>query len=88
MELLVARLREQGYRFHTNDESREDVDPWVPSRAGSADALRDWAKEHLGAVPMTLLAWAQIAGDVWLVGTHPQWPDAWQADPLVLEPSG
>lgn len=88
MELLVARLREQGYRFHTNDESRENVDPWVPSRAGSADALRDWATEHLGAVPMTLLAWAQIAGDVWLVGTHPQWPDAWQADPLVLEPSG
>lgn len=48
VELLITRLQEQGYRFHTNDEARETVDPWVPSPAGSADALRDWAQEHLG----------------------------------------
>jgi len=37
---------------------------------------------------MTLLSWLRIVGDVRLVGTHPQWPEAGAADPLVIEIEG
>src|SRR5690349_7553440 len=37
---------------------------------------------------MTLLSWLRIVGDVWLVGTHPEWPEATSADPLVIELEG
>ncbi|GAA2647231.1 hypothetical protein [Paractinoplanes durhamensis] len=37
---------------------------------------------------MTLLSWVRIVGDVWLVGTHPQWPTSASADPLVIEVEG
>jgi len=39
-------------------------------------------------VPMTLLSWVRIVGDVWLVGTHPQWSSSAAADPLVIEVEG
>ncbi|MGK5680231.1 hypothetical protein [Actinoplanes sp. URMC 104] len=37
---------------------------------------------------MALLSWTRIVGDVWLVGTHPQWPDSASGDPLVIEVEG
>jgi hypothetical protein len=37
---------------------------------------------------MTLLSWVRLVGDVWLVGTHPQWAASASADPLVIEAQG
>jgi hypothetical protein len=37
---------------------------------------------------MTLLSWVRLVGDVWLVGTHPQWTGSASADPLVIEAEG
>jgi hypothetical protein len=37
---------------------------------------------------MTLLSWVRLAGDVWLVGTHPQWAESASADLLVIEAEG
>ena len=37
---------------------------------------------------MTLLSWVRIVGDVWLVGTHPQWSSSASTDPLVIEIEG
>jgi hypothetical protein len=37
---------------------------------------------------MTLLPWVRLVGDVWLVGTHPQWAASASADPLVIEAEG
>lgn len=88
VELLVSRLQEQGYRFHTNDEAQQEVEPWAPASPGVAQELRTWAAGHVGALPLTLEYWAGIVGDVWLVGTHPQWADTAAADPFVLEPTG
>jgi len=31
---------------------------------------------RFGPVPLTLLSWVRIVGDVWLVGTHPLWPES------------
>ena len=61
--------------------------PQVPPTAG-AEAFADWMQERFGPVPMTLLSWVRLVGDVWLVGTHPQWPASALADPLVIETEG
>ncbi len=37
---------------------------------------------------MTLRSWTRIVGDVWLVGTHPQWSTSASGDPLVIELEG
>jgi hypothetical protein len=39
-------------------------------------------------VPLTLLSWVRLVGDVWLVGTHPGWPTSASADPLVIQVEG
>jgi len=87
IETIVERLDEQGYRFHANDD---DLTPVVPHRPPGADAPRivEWLQSHFDRVPMTLLSWARHVGDVWLVGTHPQWPESTAADPLVIEVEG
>ena len=87
VEILVGRLREQGYLFHTNDGSREPVEPHRPPTP-DADSLVSWLESRFGPVPMALSSWVRIVGDVWLVGTHPAWPESSAADPLVLEVEG
>ncbi|MFD7659423.1 hypothetical protein ACFV4N_36060 [Actinosynnema sp. NPDC059797] len=87
VELIVARLTEDGYRFHTNDDDRAPTPPHVPPTP-AARAHADWLEERFGAVPMTLLSWVRIVGDVWLVGTHPGWSTSAAADPLVIEVEG
>lgn len=87
VEHIVERLTEQGYRFHTNDDEQTAEKPHRPPTAG-APALADWLQERFEMVPMTLLSWVRIVGDVWLVGTHPQWPESASADPLVLQVEG
>ncbi|QIG44291.1 hypothetical protein G5V58_17260 [Nocardioides anomalus] len=87
VETVVARLRSEGYRFHTNDDEREPVEPFRPA-SEEAPALLGWLEERFGPVPLTVASWLRLVGDVWFVGTHPTWPDAAAADPLVVELEG
>jgi hypothetical protein len=88
IELIVERLTEDGYRFHRNDDEETPRQPHIPPTPGAA-AHADWLLERFGgAVPMTLLSWVRIVGDVWLVGTHPRWETSSSADPLVVQVEG
>ena len=87
VEMIVERLTGQGYRFHDNDDAQAPVVPWVPPTAGAAQHAA-WLQERFGPVPMTVLSWVRIVGDVWLVGTHPKWPESASGDPLVIELEG
>lgn len=87
IEVIVERLSAEGYRFHSNDNAQTPVTPYVPPTA-AAGAHADWLEERFGPVPMTILSWVRLAGDVWLVGTHPQWATSASADPLVVELEG
>jgi hypothetical protein len=87
VEVLIRRLTDAGYRFHTNNDAQAPVTPHRPPTA-AAGQLADWLQEHMGPVPMTLLSWLRLTGDVGLVGTHPQWATSAAADPLVIEIEG
>jgi hypothetical protein len=87
VELIVERLTRQGYRFHDNDYAQTPVVPWVPPTARARQHAA-WLQERFGPVPMTVLSWVRIVGDVWLVGTHPRWPESASGDPLVIELAG
>jgi len=87
IETLIERLEGQGYRFHANDDEQGAVPPLLDPTP-DAPALQDWLMERFGPVPLTLSAWIRIVGDVWLVGTHPEWPESAEADPLVIEIEG
>ncbi len=87
VELIVERLTAQGYRFHRNNRARTPVAPWAPPTARASEHAA-WLQERFGPVPMTVLSWVRIVGDVWLVGTHPHWPESASADPLVIELEG
>jgi hypothetical protein len=87
IELIVDRLSNDGYRFHTNDDDQTPVQPHIPPTPAAA-AHADWLQQRFGEVPMTLLSWVRIVGDVWLVGTHPRWPTSAAADPLVIRVEG
>jgi hypothetical protein len=61
---------------------------FVPATA-DAPALVEWLdRRPFGPVPLALSSWIRLVGDVWLVGTHPEWPGADAADPLVLQVEG
>lgn len=87
VELIVERLTNAGYRFHDNDDEQTPARPHTPPTA-DAPALIEWMEERFGPVPMTLSSWVRIVGDVWLVGTHPEWESSASADPLVIEAEG
>lgn len=87
IEVIVERLRSQGFVFHTNDDEQRPVIPHVPP-GSQADDLLGWMDRRLGYVPMTVVSWLRHVGDVWLVGTHPDWPSSSAADPLVIELEG
>jgi hypothetical protein len=87
IELVVGRLREQGYRFHVNDNEQTPVEPFLPP-SDEATSLASWMEERFGPIPMTISSWLRIVGDVGLVGTHPSWVGSSGADPLVLEIEG
>ncbi|MER7420837.1 hypothetical protein ABT346_29320 [Micromonospora peucetia] len=87
IETLVARLREQGYQSHKNDDDQTPTEPYTPPGSMGEEHLC-WLEERLSPLPMVLSSWMRIVGDVWLVGTHPQWPSSAAADPLVLELAG
>ncbi|GAA3776730.1 hypothetical protein GCM10022225_75850 [Plantactinospora mayteni] len=87
VEVLVERLTADGYRFHANDDEQTPVTPHAAPTA-SASAHADWLAERFGDVPMTIRSWTRLVGDVWLVGSHPQWPGSASGDPLVIELEG
>ncbi|MFE3543853.1 hypothetical protein ACFXK0_12875 [Nocardia sp. NPDC059177] len=61
--------------------------PFIPATAGAPEQA-EWLGAQFGVVPMTLLSWVRLVGDVWLVGTHPDWPESSSGDPLVIQVEG
>ena len=87
INLIVERLRNEGFRFHSNDDAQTPALPFVRATARAGEHA-DWLQRTFGPLPMTVLSWVRLVGDVWLVGTHPQWPESAAADPLVIELEG
>jgi hypothetical protein len=87
IEVLVTRLTEQRFRFHSNDDGETPVVPFTPAGAESP-AIAEWLADRFGPVPLTLSSWVRHVGDVWLVGTHPEWQESCESDPLVIEIEG
>jgi hypothetical protein len=87
IEAIVERLTTEGFRFHTNDDAQTAVTPHLPPTPAAAEYAA-WLQERFGPVPLTLLSWLRLVGDVWLVGTHPDWPSSASADPLVIQVEG
>lgn len=87
IEVLVERLSDAGYRFHSNDHDQQPVAPFVAATAAAAGHAQ-WLDDTFGPVPLTVLSWVRLVGDVWFVGTHPQAADSAACDPLVIEIEG
>lgn len=87
IRLVVKRLQLQGFMFHSNDDERTPVVPFRPPGA-AAPQLLEWLEAEFGPVPLVLSSWLRLVGDVWLVGTHPDWSESSGADPLVIELEG
>lgn len=87
IEVIVDRLAQDGFRFHINDDHQTPITPYIPPTPTAAQHA-DWLEQHFGPLPLTLLSWIRIVGDVWLVGTHPEWPTSAEADPLVVQIEG
>jgi hypothetical protein len=87
IEVIVERLREDGYRFHTNDDEQRPMTPYVPPTSGAGEHA-EWLDRTFGPLPLTILSWVRLVGDVWLVGTHPEWENSSEADPMVIELEG
>src|SRR5215510_9163469 len=64
IEVIVERLTQDGFRFHTNDE-QTPVTPHFPPTPTAAQHA-DWLEERFEPVPLTLLSWIRLVGDVWL----------------------
>jgi hypothetical protein len=87
IEMIVKRLTQDGFRFHTNDDNQTPVIPYIPPSPTAAKHA-EWLELNFGPLPLTLLSWIRLVGDVWLVGTHPEWPTSADADPLVIQIEG
>lgn len=87
IEVLVERLSEADHHFHSNDDDQQTVGAFVGATA-SAAAQALWLEATFGPVPLTVLSWVRLVGDVWLVGTHPRAADSAAYDPLVIEIEG
>lgn len=85
--VIIERLTDDGYQFHSNDDEQTPVTPHVAPTATAAEHA-DWLDERFGDVPLTLRSWTRLVGDVWLVGSHPQWLSSASGDPLVIEVEG
>lgn len=61
--MIVDRLTRDGYRFHANDDAQTPRVPHVPPTPDAAEHAA-WLQERFGPVPLTLLSWVRIVGDV------------------------
>jgi len=84
VETIIERLTGQGYRFGDTDNEGGASVPLAPPDPHTP-AFLDWLEGRFGPIPLTARAWAEIVGDVSLIGMHPDWPDDAVVDPLVVE---
>ncbi|MBO1738232.1 hypothetical protein [Leifsonia sp. TF02-11] len=87
IEAIVERLTAQGFVFHSNDDDRALVVPFRPAGPRGAEAA-GWLESELGPIPLVIESWMRLVGDVWFVGSHPEWDEAAEADPFVIELEG
>ena len=87
IETIVGRLLDQGYLFRNNDDEGQPVIPFRPASEQAGELLAP-LESIVGTVPLALGSWLRLVGDVWLVGTHPQWSQSDAADPFVFELEG
>lgn len=87
IETIIDRLTTQGFSFHSNDDERSPVVPFRPPSSTVPEAIAA-VEENWGPVPMVVSSWMRLVGDVWLVGTHPEWTESGESDPLVIELEG
>jgi hypothetical protein len=76
IETLVARLREQGYRFHQNDDEQTPTEPYTPPGAKAQDLLNcvfryreQWknyrsTEQTLGHERIYFLTWTGVYTDL------------------------
>jgi hypothetical protein len=64
VEVIVERLSSEGYRFHLNDDAQTSTTPYVPPGGRGRRTCR-LAGGTLRPVPMTVLSWVRLVGDVW-----------------------
>lgn len=86
VDLLVDRLRKDGYQFvwPGNDIYLTDRSRWLPN--DQSPALVDFLNKLCGPIPLIIEAWIKQVGDVNLVGNHPKWPvQDMLTDALVVE---
>lgn len=88
IELLVERLVSQGFVFHSNDDHQTPMAGFIPATDEAGDLVQWLDQQPFGPIPLVVSSWIRLVGDVWFVGTHPQWPESDAADPLVVQLEG
>lgn len=88
VELLVERLTSQGYAFQRNTDSHEPMAGFIPATSDAEDLVEWLDHQPFGPIPLTVSSWIRLVGDVWFVGTHPDWEESDEADPLVIQLEG
>jgi len=86
VELLIERLRADGYEFHLPGDTECRLDqPHAPPNEETPEFLA-WLEELCGPLALSARAWIAVVGDVSLVGNHPRWPYEYMAtDALVVQ---
>jgi len=86
VDLLVARLREAGYKFvwPGSDNYETDRSRCLPNK--DTPELIALLEQLTGPLPLAMQSWMLRVGDVNLVGNHPKWPATDMfTDALVVE---
>jgi len=98
IELLIPRLEELGYHFFRygedvyksfTPEESEEAHREMPIFAPPANAVDDLIRaiEHKGGIlPLSVAAFYKVVGAVNLAGTHPNWRNCGNLDPLEVIP--
>jgi len=58
ISLIVERLGNDGYRFHSNDDAQTPAPAFVRATAGAGEHA-DWLQRTFGPLPMTVLSWGE-----------------------------
>ncbi|MDO5287937.1 MAG: hypothetical protein Q4G45_14125 [Actinomycetia bacterium] len=85
LEVIAADLTSRGYEF-TSIGFDEPATPLAPLDSAAQAAFADDLDQLVGPLPLVVLSWIRLVGDVWLVGLpgdddDPEWP----GDPFVFE---